>query len=281
MMQYYHVDVFSQKPLSGNGLTVVFPDKEIDAQTLGDIAKEFKQFETVFIFPKNNGAYPIRIFTIEEELEFAGHPVLGTGAIIHKVFYPNDKTTEILIKINERKIIIESEKIENTFSVIMNQGAPVYVNTISVNNYAEIIESLNLTLNDIDNNFPLEVISTGLPYLLIPLNNNIEKGRIINSNFERLLSTFNAKFVYLFETKTLECRTWDNFGLVEDVATGSAAGPLCAYLIKHKIRNENEKIYISQGKYVNRPSIIECWMESREVYIKGFVSFFGRGELYL
>lgn len=280
-MQYYHVDVFSQKPLSGNGLTVVFPTKEIDAQTLGDVAKEFKQFETVFIYPKNNEAYPIRIFTLEEELEFAGHPVLGTGAIIHKVFYPNDKTKVIHIKIKERKIIVESEKIENIYSVTMNQGVPIFVNTIPVNNYDEIMKSLNLTLNDIDNNFPLEVISTGLPYLLIPLSNSIEKGRIVNSNFEQLLSRFNAKFVYLFETKTLECRTWDNFGLVEDVATGSAAGPLCAFLIKHKIKKENEKIYISQGKYVNRPSKIECWMKSREVYIKGFVSFFGQGELYL
>jgi len=55
MMQYYHVDVFSQKPLSGNGLTVVFPNKEIDDLTLGNITKEFKQFETVFIYIKDNG----------------------------------------------------------------------------------------------------------------------------------------------------------------------------------------------------------------------------------
>ncbi|OHD11637.1 MAG: phenazine biosynthesis protein PhzF family [Spirochaetes bacterium GWD1_27_9] len=280
-MKYYHVDVFSSKPLSGNGLTVVFPDKEIDDLTLGYITKEFKQFETVFIYTKDNEAYPIRIFTIEEELEFAGHPVLGTGAIIHKVFYPNDIRKKIIIKIKERNIIVESEKKENVFSVTMNQGIPSYINTIPINHYIEIAESLNLTLNDIDNRFPLEVVSTGLPYLLIPLNNNIEKCKIIHSNFEQLLNKFNAKFAYVFDTNSLECRTWDNFGLVEDVATGSAAGPLCAYLIKHKIKKENEKIYISQGKYVNRPSKIECWMQSQEVYIKGFVSFFSQGEIYL
>ena len=182
-MKYYHVDVFSPKPLSGNGVTVVFPDKDLDVQTLGYIAKEFKQFETVFIYAKNNDSFPIRIFTIEEELEFAGHPVLGTGAIIHKVFYPDDKIKEIFIKIKDRMIVVQSEKLESTFSVIMNQGVPIYLNTIPVSNYAEIMESLNLTLNDIDNNFPLEVISTGLPYLLIPLKKNIEKSRINHSNF--------------------------------------------------------------------------------------------------
>jgi PhzF family phenazine biosynthesis protein len=280
-MKYYHVDVFSSKLFSGNGLTIVFPNKEIDDSTLGNIAKEFKQFETVFIYTKENGAYPIRIFTVEEELGFAGHPVLGTGAIIHKIFYPHDIRKKIIIKIKDRNIIVESEKKDNIFSVTMNQGVPIYINTIPENHYSEIAESLNLTISDIDNRFPLEVISTGLPYLLIPLSNNIDKCKIRHSNFEQLLNKFNAKFVYVFEINSLECRTWDNFGLVEDAATGSAAGPLSAYLIKHKIKKENEIIYISQGKFVNRSSLIESWMKSQEVYIKGFVSFFSQGEIYL
>lgn len=280
-MKYYHVDVFSSKLFSGNGLTIVFPNKEIDDSTLGNIAKEFKQFETVFIYSKDNEAYPIRIFTVEEELGFAGHPVLGTGAIIHKIFYPHDIRKKIIIKIKDRNIIVESEKKDNIFSVTMNQGVPIYINTIPENHYSEIAESLNLTISDIDNRFPLEVISTGLPYLLIPLSNNIDKCKIRHSNFEQLLNKFNAKFVYVFEINSLECRTWDNLGLVEDVATGSAAGPLSAYLIKHKIKKENEIIYISQGKFVNRSSLIESWMKSQEVYIKGFVSFFSQGEIYL
>ncbi len=280
-MKYCHVDVFSSKPLSGNGLTVVFPDKEIDDQILGDITKEFKQFETAFIYARENEAYPVRIFTVEEELEFAGHPVLGAGAVIHRTFYPDDKIKNTVIKIKERNITVESEKIGNTFSVTMNQGVPDFINTIPVNCYAEIADSLNLSLNDMDANFPLEVVSTGLPYLLIPLSGNIGKCKITHSHFEQLLHKFNAKFVYVFDTKNLECRTWDNFGLVEDVATGSAAGPLCAYLIKYKVKEQHEKIVLSQGKYVNRPSEIECWMTSREVYIKGHVSFFSHGELDL
>ena len=281
MMQYYHVNVFSQKPLSGNGLTAVFPDKEIDDLTLGNITKEFKQFETVFIYPGDNEAYPVRIFTVEEELEFAGHPVLGAGAIIHKIFYPNDSRKDINIKIKDRNIVVESEKKENLFSVTMNQGIPVFINTIPENHYSEIAESLNLTVSDLDLRFPLEVISTGLPYLLIPLSNNIDRCKIIHPDFTQLLNRFNAKFVYVFDTEKLECRTRDNLGLTEDVATGSAAGPLCAYLIKHKIKKENELIYISQGKFVNRPGKIESWMKSREVYIRGDVSFFSQGEIYL
>ncbi len=194
-MNYYHVDVFSSKPLSGNGLTVVSIDKEIDNETLKNITREFKQFETVFLYAEENGQYPIRIFTVEEELEFAGHPVLGTGAVIHKTFYPDVKTKKISINIKGREIIIETEKTGDIYSVTMNQGIPDYINTIKVNDYPEIVKSLNLALSDIDANYHIEVISTGLPYLLVPLSQNIGKCKIIGSNFEQLLNKFNAKFV--------------------------------------------------------------------------------------
>ncbi len=280
-MKYFHVDVFSSTPLNGNGLTVVFLDKDMDFQTLKSVTNEFRQFETVFVYLQNSEIYPIRIFTLQEELDFAGHPVLGTGALIHKIFYPNHRLKDISIKIKERVIVLNSEKIENYFSVTMNQGSPVYVGTVPVNYNEEICEALNLGLNDIDDSFPLEVISTGLPYLIIPLRSGIEKCKIKRSNFERLLNKFNAKFVYLFDKVSLECRTWDNLGLVEDVATGSAAGPLCAYLIKRGIKREDEKIFISQGKFVNRPSKIECWTDCKEIFIKGAVSLFGQGEIFI
>jgi PhzF family phenazine biosynthesis protein len=133
--------------------------------------------------------------------------------------------------------------------------------------------------------YPIETVSTGLPYLLIPLKSNISNSKIMRNDFEDFLSAFKAKFVYVFDTKTLECRTWDNIAHTEDVATGSAAGPLCAYLVKHKIKTHNEVINLHQGRFVNRPSVITGWVSQNEnvesVFITGKVSFFACGEVFV
>lgn len=121
--------------------------------------------------------------------------------------------------------------------------------------------------------------------MLVPLKTNLDKAKIVIPNFEGLLSTFGAKFVYIFDPESLECRTWDNAGNVEDIATGSAAGPLCAYLIKNGFRQLNEVINIYQGKYVGRPSLIQGWVSeeksNKRIFIRGEVSFFGSGELLI
>ena len=126
----------------------------------------------------------------------------------------------------------------------------------------------------------MECVSTGLPYLLVPLRSNVSSSKILRDDFEAFLSNFEAKFVYVFDTNTLECRTWDNFGSTEDVATGSAAGPLCAYLVQHKIKKKDEVIDLHQGKFVNRPSIIKGWVsQTGDVFITGEVSFFASGTI--
>jgi trans-2,3-dihydro-3-hydroxyanthranilate isomerase len=82
-MKYLHADVFSNKSLKGNGLTIIYTENN-NTDDLQKIAFEFKQFETVFIYEKFNDFYPIRIFTVEEELDFAGHPILGASAAVLK-----------------------------------------------------------------------------------------------------------------------------------------------------------------------------------------------------
>lgn len=281
-MKYFHVDVFSSEVLSGNGLTVVFPDKELSNQRLLGIAQEFKQFETIFVYPQSNDGYPIKIFTVEEELDFAGHPIIGAGAVIHKYFYSNLRNVDIIFKIANRKISIKSEMLNNSVKVIMNQGKPQFLMTVSHNNYSDITSALNVGVSDLHKMYPIEVVSTGLPYLIVPLENNLDKAKIIIPDFESLLSQFGAKFIYVFNPETLECRTWDNAGIVEDIATGSAAGPLCAYLVKNGFRKPGEIINISQGRFVNRPSIIQGWITvEKEVVLNGEVTFFGLGELLI
>ncbi|UQZ89617.1 PhzF family phenazine biosynthesis protein [Deltaproteobacteria bacterium Smac51] len=282
-MKYYHVDVFSSKPLSGNGLTVILPTKPLSDQALLDITREFRQFESIFLYPLNDEGYSARIFTVDEELDFAGHPILGAGAVVHKLHYGHKKEADIYLLPGDRRIHIHSRNAGQFFQVTMNQGEARFLGTVSKSDYGRIAEALNLQKKDIAPDYPVEVVSTGLPYLLVPVSKNLDKCCITNRGFEEFLSEFGAKFVYVFDPGTLTCRTWDNFGNTEDVATGSAAGPLCAYLVKNGKNKLNEVITLHQGEYVGRPSIIKGWTEKKgdlsETYITGEVSFFASGTI--
>ncbi len=280
-VKYYHVDVFSAETMNGNGLTVVFPKRELETKTLLKITQEFKQFETVFIFPPNDdGSFNVRIFTIEEELAFAGHPILGAGAVLHSLIDHTASKMNLRFLLPEKAVTVQSESASNHYLVTMDQGLPQFVRSVPEQYYDGIASSLNLHPTQLDDRFPIEVVSTGLPYLLVPVRNGIGEVKIRHREFHRFLGAFGAKFAYVFETDTLECRTWDNSGINEDVATGSAAGPLCAYLIRNGFAEPNEVIAISQGRFLNRPSVIRGWVEDNgHVFIQGDVAFFGKGEI--
>jgi PhzF family phenazine biosynthesis protein len=281
-MNYYHVDVFSEKPLSGNGLSVVFVENNMSERLLLKIAQEFKQFETAFVYEKTEGIYPVRIFTVQEELPFAGHPVLGTAAVIHKVFEKNNFSADIKMNLGKRTVFVKSKIKGPCFSVEMNQGTPEFINTISQNDINEIAGCFNLSKNDISTEYPIEVVSTGLPYLLLPVETNLEKAKIMQSGLEDLISDYKAKFVYLFNPATLECRTWDNTGIYEDIATGSAAGPLIAYLVKNGYFQKGENITLTQGKHLKRESRLTGRVtdtKEAEVIIEGMVAFFSEGKI--
>lgn len=283
-MFYYHVDVFSSKVLSGNGLAVVFPDHPLSENRMLAIAQEFRQFETIFIY-QDADSFKARIFTVEEELDFAGHPILGAAAVIHHVFYLQLEATTINLSLPVKNIMTESVKVQDYYHIKMNQGPPEFISMVDPKYNAAITSHLNVSIDDLDNTLPIEVISTGLPYLLVPVKRNLDKCRITTPYFEQYIGQFGAKFVYVFDPEELECRTWDNMGKVEDIATGSAAGPLCAYLIKHGLKKADEIIELKQGRYVNRPSIIKTWQSNLEgkpnIFIAGDVAVFAKGELML
>ena len=104
----------------------------------------------------------------------------------------------------------------------------------------------------------MQVVSTGLPYLMVPVRPaGLSAARIGGPDFEALLAESGAKFVYVLDPAAPEGRTWDNAGRVEDVATGSAAGPAAAYLIHHGVHPGDSTLKIAQGRFTGRPSIIE------------------------
>ena len=144
----------------------------------------------------------------------------------------------------------------------MAQGAPEFIYTLNKDEVASIFSALNLTSSHLSH-YPLEVISTGLPYLIVPILGGIGNANISVNDFEILLMGFGAKFVYVLDVVNFEGRTWDNKGLVEDIATGSAAGPAAAFLTKHHLTAYNSNIIISQGRFLGRESEIEELMSKR------------------
>jgi len=137
----------------------------------------------------------------------------------------------------------------------MDQGMPLFIQEYRADELVEIITAMSLKQTDIAP-YPLEVISTGLPYLIVPIVRGTEDARIVVNNFEALLEKHGAKFAYILDINNFEGRTWDNQGNVEDIATGSAAGPSAAFLFKHKLVSGKQSFTLSQGRFLERPSKI-------------------------
>jgi len=283
MLTYYHVDVFSHRPLQGNGLTVVFADKTPDRDVMQEITREFRQFETIFLLkPLEDGSFPARIFTCEEELAFAGHPVLGAGGVLHHRFFRERERVSTVLTLGDRRLSLLSEKAGDHYRVSMDQGKAVFSGSPGADCLEPVLDRLGLTPADIPEGFDAETVSTGLPYLLIPTDAPLEHVSVRGRDFEACLARCGAKFVYVYNPETLECRTWDNLGIVEDVATGSAAGPLCASLVKNGRRPADELIRIRQGRFAGRPGIIEGRVDREfHVTVRGDVSLFASGEIAL
>ncbi len=247
------------------------------------LTQEFKQFETIFVRRIDNSIFNARIFTVDEELDFAEHPILGAAATIHSNIFRNEEDIAITFQLNQKTIIVNSKKIGEYYEVQMNQGKAEFLCEVSKEKRNKYVHALNLSEENLSEEFPMEVVSSGLPYLLVPLTSGIENAKIINSKFEEMLKEVGAKFAYIFDVNYIEGRTWDNQRNVEDVATWSAAGPLGAYLYKHNIFNVGHEIIINQGRFVGRPSKIKVSMSisEKEILVSGEVAILAKGTILL
>lgn len=264
------VDVFSDQPLTGNGLTIFWDYNELSSEFMLSLTQEMRQFESIFVKKlPDSDKFRARIFTMQEELDFAGHPLIGLAAHLHEE-YGNGETEEWNIELNKKTVRLKSSPAGQYFSASMEQGKPTFKKTLNTNEVSEIIDALNLSQTDLAD-IPFEVISTGLPYLIVPIKTGISKAHIQVRNFESLLNKHGAKFVYVLDINNNEGRTWDNLGKVEDIATGSAAGPAAAFLFKHKLADGNNTITLKQGRFVGRPSEIKVYIESQEEAISNII----------
>lgn len=278
-MLYYHADVFCKEPMTGNGLTVfiapAFPERAVMQQ----IAREFRQFETIFLVRRSDAVFDARIFTVEEELDFAGHPVLGAAAVVQHEFLQEAPST-VRFNLNSKQVSVSCTAQGDFYDCCMDQGQAEFICAPAPEEYAQYLQPLNLAAQNLAAGYPLEVVSTGLPYLLLPLASGLEQARILVTDYEWRLARIGAKFVYVLDVNAVEGRTWDNAGMAEDVATGSAAGPAGAYLYKHNRFSPTQEILLRQGRFVGRDSEISVRKDetSGNMLVTGQVRLLVRGE---
>ena len=253
----HHVDVFAKHPLSGNGLCVFLHTEDWPASAMQKLTQEMKQFESIFLSGISPLGASARVFTVEEELPFAGHPVLGAAAVLHHTQTPEASESEWRLRLPIGEVTVTTARIGTHYRAEMDQGKAALGDTITGDRLRPILARLGLNERDLIPGIDPQVISTGLPYLIVPVRADaLARAAIEGADLEAQLAALGAKFVLVLDVEGRELRTWDNLGRVEDVATGSAAGPVGAYLFGHGLADPALPIELAQGRFAGRPSTL-------------------------
>ncbi len=290
-MNYSIVDVFSEGKYTGNPLAVFKNAGNISDNEMQQIAKEINYSETTFILAdsKNDGGYDVRIFTPNEEVPFAGHPTLGTAYIIQNEVL-EEPLTELILNFKGGQIPVSFNNEEEV--LWMKQNEPTFGQILDTNKVSDI---LNIDKENIDDRFPIQEVSTGLPVIIVPLKSleAVKQVRINKEKYFELIEHTDAKAIMVFSPEAyhsendLNVRDFaDYYGIPEDAATGSANGCLAAYLVKYQYFKKSEiNIRVEQGYEIERPSLL--FLKAVEdngkfnVYVGGKVVKIAQGEWFL
>jgi trans-2,3-dihydro-3-hydroxyanthranilate isomerase len=255
------VDVFTKNRLEGNALAVVTDATGLTDEEMQALSKETNLSETTFVFPRDaatekSRGVRVRIFTVAEELPFAGHPTLGTAFVLRGA----SGTPEVLLDLNVGSVPVRYEDTPGQPSFgEMRQRDPEF----GTRHEAETIARVTgLALKDIDTSVPIESVSTGLSYTIVPIKSlaALQNLRIDLHAGTEYLRKSGGKFFYFVSREAfnpaarLHARMLFYNG--EDPATGSAGGCTAAWMAAHGIAAPNERVMIEQGLEMKRPSEI-------------------------
>ncbi|HEY7478563.1 MAG TPA: PhzF family phenazine biosynthesis protein [Actinomycetota bacterium] len=275
------VDVFTEVPFAGNQLCVV-PEAPTDLSTvtMQTLAREIGFSETTFVSRADERGYDVRIFTPIDELPFAGHPTLGTAFTLAEL---GRTGTSVLQTCGAGEIPVEVDLEAGTAR--MRQLPPEF--GPEVTDRAAVARAAGLEPTDLVEGLPLLPASTGIFHLLVPVRDEATLRRAVRdprASHERATAA-DAESLYLFTVRDdgdVLARMFDKDDSIgEDPATGSAAGPLGAYLAEHGLAGMPGAVTVSQGEMVGRSSSIEVEVEADEggwtVWVAGGVRTVGDG----
>jgi|SRR5882724_3465694 len=283
-LEYHHVDVFAPRPFSGNSLTVFLGAGSLLGSQMLTITQEMRHFESIFLSPAGEpNTFEAQVFDLTGELDFAGHPLLGAAGVLHSCLNARDEAVWTF-QLRARTVKVITERIGKGFRALLDQGPPEFLGEVPLTRREEFAAALNLEADQLSRDLPLEVVSTGLQYLIVPIEEGLEQARIVRTDFEGLLRTVSAQFAYVLDVRKLEGRHWNNDGVMEDIATGSGAGTVGAFLTKHGRITAGDEFILRQGRFLGRPSEIRVRSEGTRaevtrVQVGGDVALVGRGTL--
>jgi PhzF family phenazine biosynthesis protein len=282
-LDYDHVDVFSPRAYNGNSLAVFRDASALTSSQMLRITQELRHFETIFFEATAQPAtVRARVFDLREELPFAGHPLIGGAVVLHQrsgQAGPQAWTVQLPAK----TVVVTTARSESGhFRGVLDQGAPEFLGTAGRDD--ALAAAFGLLPADIRPDLPLQVVSTGLAYLIVPVVSGALGRARIERDITPLLRGVGAQYAVLFDESAVESRHWSNDGTVEDVATGSAAGTIGAYRLRHGLVRGGATFGLNQGRYVGRPSVLHVQPEGtadavRTVKVGGEVALVGRGTL--
>ncbi len=301
------VDVFAEEKYAGNQLAVFTAAADMPGELMQLIARETHYSETTFILSDQprDGGWDVRIFTPGEEVPFAGHPTLGTAWVIREHLAggtaggPAGESAgesgampagEVVLNLAVGQIPVRFDVSDDERPILwMRQNRPDFGDVLAPEVIAPV---LGLDLWDIDERFPIQDVSTGLPFIIVPLTNlaALQRSAVKRDAFFDLIADTRAKAPLLFcpqgrsAEDDLSVRVFvDYYNIPEDPATGSGNGCLAAWLVEHRYFSSDAiDLRVGQGHEIDRPS--RLYLRARqtddgiEVEVGGRVIETARGE---
>lgn len=288
MTAFHIVDVFAREKYAGNQLAVVESDGDMRDEEMQAFAAEMDFSETTFVESRES-PYRVRIFTPEAEIPFAGHPTLGTAAVIRESV-AGDDPDEIVLDLDVGEVPVEVSEQDGTEVLWMTQQPPEFGEEVAHERLAAV---LGLDESALDDEWPVQVVSTGLPTIVVPLQDrdaltDIELDR---AAYDEVTGDREAKNVLAFcpeprdDGNDFAVRVFAPFyGVPEDPATGSSNGCLAGYLARHGYTGSDSiSARVEQGYEMGRPSLVQLEATDRgdtvDVEVGGGVVSVARGTL--
>jgi trans-2,3-dihydro-3-hydroxyanthranilate isomerase len=256
------IDVFTDLAFVGNALAVCLDGRGLTTEQMQAIARETNLSETTFILPREatverERGIRVRIFTVSEELPFAGHPTLGTAFVLRG----SSDAPEVKLELNVGVVPVRFESAgsdEPAFGE-MTQVDPQF---IVEHDREAVAKAIGMKIEDLDPALPVETVSTGLPYTVTPVRSlaKLRELRVDPARAEQYLAQSGGKFFYFVSRETVDPEARLHARMLfyggEDPATGSAAGCTAAWMVAHGVAQPDERVLIEQGIEMNRPSRI-------------------------
>ena len=266
-LDYTVADVFAERALEGNMLAIFHDATGLSTEEMQALARETNLSETTFIVPRDEATerergVRVRIFTVEEELRFAGHPTLGTAGWLQENHPTLRGAEEVVLELGVGQVPVRFEARDPSRPGVfgtMRQPDPTFG---SMHDPAAVAEALGLTTEDLDPDLPIQTVSTGMAFCIVPLRSLEVAGRlkIPQGKAQPYLDRSDAKFFHCITRAQQGGRAdWHarmQFYNGEDPATGSASGCAIAYLVRHGAAASDTPTLFEQGVEMLRPSEI-------------------------